>query len=212
MMRWPIRGRRARRQSQQRSWSSPQASKPNPPHQPGAGARRVFVTERDSLTGPYASEGVLQSTDPLTANPVYALRSSFYAVRTLAHGEVSRSDESMRHEGPSSLARLITPAPRGGCLTRCGLRREQPSGIDRGGCGGEHSRDRRACAQTAPSQVGRSSMARESRALAARAEREEGAAGLVVPDRHARAHAGLGTSGRCSAAGPPQLRNRSPAP
>jgi hypothetical protein len=50
-----------------------------------AGAAIVFVTERDSLTGAYASEGVLQSTDPLTANPVYTRRPSFYTVRTLAH-------------------------------------------------------------------------------------------------------------------------------
>jgi hypothetical protein len=50
-----------------------------------AGAAMVFATERDSLTGAYASEGVLHSTDPLTANPIYARRPSFYAIRTLAH-------------------------------------------------------------------------------------------------------------------------------
>jgi hypothetical protein len=49
-----------------------------------AGAAIVFVTERDSLTGPYASEGVLQTTDPLTAFSVYTRRPSFYAVRTFA--------------------------------------------------------------------------------------------------------------------------------
>jgi hypothetical protein len=49
-----------------------------------AGAAMVFVTERDSLTGRYASEGVLQSTDPLIANPTYTRRPSFYAVRALA--------------------------------------------------------------------------------------------------------------------------------
>jgi hypothetical protein len=50
-----------------------------------AGAAIVFVTERDTMTGPFASEGVLQSTDPLTTSLVYTRRPSFYAVRTLAH-------------------------------------------------------------------------------------------------------------------------------
>ena len=43
----------------------------------------VFVTERDTQTGPYASEGILQSADPLTANPQYTRRPSYYAVQTL---------------------------------------------------------------------------------------------------------------------------------
>ena len=50
----------------------------------GAGAQQVFVTERDSLTARYASEGVLDSSDPLPADPVYTRRPSFYAVRRLA--------------------------------------------------------------------------------------------------------------------------------
>jgi hypothetical protein len=50
----------------------------------GAGAAMVFVTERDSMTGRFASEGILQSADPLTAEPQYKLRPSFYAVRALA--------------------------------------------------------------------------------------------------------------------------------
>ena len=37
-----------------------------------AGASKVFVTERDTLTGPYASEGFLQTPDPLPAFPTYA--------------------------------------------------------------------------------------------------------------------------------------------
>jgi hypothetical protein len=49
-----------------------------------SGAAMVFVTERDSLTGRFASEGILQSSDPLTADPQYKLRPSFYAVRALA--------------------------------------------------------------------------------------------------------------------------------
>jgi hypothetical protein len=54
-------------------------------HMLNAGAAIVFITERDAMTGRYASEGVLQSSDPLTANPAYARRPSFYAARTLAH-------------------------------------------------------------------------------------------------------------------------------
>ena len=49
-----------------------------------AGAAMVYVTERDSLTGRYASEGILQSSDPLTADQQYTVRPSFYAVRALA--------------------------------------------------------------------------------------------------------------------------------
>jgi hypothetical protein len=48
-----------------------------------AGAAMVFVTERDSLGGPYASEGILQSAEPLTADPACTPRPSFYAVRAL---------------------------------------------------------------------------------------------------------------------------------
>jgi hypothetical protein len=36
-----------------------------------AGAAMVFVTERDSLSGRYATEGVLQSPDPLSADPAW---------------------------------------------------------------------------------------------------------------------------------------------
>ncbi|MGZ4185467.1 MAG: hypothetical protein ACXVFA_09035 [Solirubrobacteraceae bacterium] len=49
-----------------------------------SGAAMVYITERDSLTGRFASEGILQSSDPLTADPQYKLRPSFYAVQTLA--------------------------------------------------------------------------------------------------------------------------------
>jgi hypothetical protein len=54
-----------------------------------AGAAIVFVTERNSLTGRYASEGILESTDPLTADPEYARRLAFYAVQRLIHREVA---------------------------------------------------------------------------------------------------------------------------
>lgn len=49
-----------------------------------AGAGMVFVTERDNLTGRYATEGILQSKDPLTAVLPYTRRPSFYAVRAMA--------------------------------------------------------------------------------------------------------------------------------
>jgi hypothetical protein len=49
----------------------------------GAGAAMVFVTERDALTGSFASEGVLQSPDPLPAEPVVTPRPSYYAVHAL---------------------------------------------------------------------------------------------------------------------------------
>jgi hypothetical protein len=52
-----------------------------------AGAAKVFLTERDSQTGRFASEGLLRSSDPLTANPAYTRRPSFYAIRALAHAE-----------------------------------------------------------------------------------------------------------------------------
>jgi hypothetical protein len=54
-----------------------------------AGAAMVFVTERDSLTGRYATEGILQSTDPLTADPQYTRRPSYYAIRALIQRMIS---------------------------------------------------------------------------------------------------------------------------
>jgi hypothetical protein len=49
-----------------------------------AGAAMVFVTERDSLSGRFASEGILQSADPLMAAPRYKPRPAFDAVKALA--------------------------------------------------------------------------------------------------------------------------------
>jgi hypothetical protein len=51
-----------------------------------AGAGKVFATERDAMTGRYASEGVLSAPDPLPALPSFTRRPSFYAVRSLADG------------------------------------------------------------------------------------------------------------------------------
>jgi hypothetical protein len=50
-----------------------------------AGAAAVFVTERDTLSGPYASEGFLQTPDPLPAFPADSRRPSFYTIRQLAN-------------------------------------------------------------------------------------------------------------------------------
>jgi hypothetical protein len=48
------------------------------------GAAKVFVTERDTLSGPYASEGFLQTPDPLPAFPTFTRRPSFYTIQHLA--------------------------------------------------------------------------------------------------------------------------------
>jgi hypothetical protein len=61
----------------------------------GSGAAMVFVTERDSMSGRFASEGILECADPLTADPEYKLRPSFYAVRALAR---QLAHEQRRHK------------------------------------------------------------------------------------------------------------------
>jgi hypothetical protein len=61
-----------------------------------AGAAMVFVTSRDSLTGRFASEGVLQTITPNSADPAYVPRPSFYAVRALARSTLARRDHSTR--------------------------------------------------------------------------------------------------------------------
>jgi polysaccharide biosynthesis protein PslG len=48
-----------------------------------AGAAKIFVTERDATGGPFASEGVLASSDPLGPEPHCVRRPAFYAVRAL---------------------------------------------------------------------------------------------------------------------------------
>jgi hypothetical protein len=73
-----------------------------------AGASKVFVTERDSLDGPFASEGILDNTDPLAANPSYTRRPSFYTLRALATGT----------HGPPPTATIIgSPRTIGATLT-----------------------------------------------------------------------------------------------
>jgi hypothetical protein len=75
-----------------------------------AGASKVFITERDSLTGRYASEGVLQTTDPLTAFPQYTRRPSFYSARKLAEAlthqsTTTRMCAARRTDRPRNVAR-----------------------------------------------------------------------------------------------------------
>ena len=77
-------------------------------------AAMVFVTERDSMHGVHASEGILQSTDPLTATPVVTRRPSFYAVQTLADtlgaDRTSRDREATRPSGRRGRASGYGPA------------------------------------------------------------------------------------------------------
>lgn len=48
------------------------------------GVARVFVTERDLSSGPFASEGVLQTPNPLPPSPHVRRRPGFYTVQRLA--------------------------------------------------------------------------------------------------------------------------------
>ena len=50
----------------------------------GAGGDRIFVTERDWGTGAYASEGILETPNPLTADPKVRRRAAFAVVKEAA--------------------------------------------------------------------------------------------------------------------------------
>ena len=54
----------------------------------GTGAAKVFVTERDNLSGRFASEGVLggEVSDPIASGPSYSIvrKPAFYAIRRLS--------------------------------------------------------------------------------------------------------------------------------
>ena len=69
-----------------------------------AGAAKIFITERDSLTGPYASEGILNTTDPLTADPRYTRRPSFYTIHRLAHHEWRNAQSPAARTPPTTPA------------------------------------------------------------------------------------------------------------
>jgi hypothetical protein len=58
-----------------------------------AGAAKVFISERDALGGRFASEGILDTSDPLQAEPRYSRRPSFYAVRALARRVTATSSD-----------------------------------------------------------------------------------------------------------------------
>jgi hypothetical protein len=65
-----------------------------------AGVSKVFVTERDLGQGRFASEGVLQTPDPLTSSPRIRRRPSFYAMQRLARGAwVSAEAHASRQSG-----------------------------------------------------------------------------------------------------------------
>jgi hypothetical protein len=71
-----------------------------------AGAAMVFVTERDSLSGPYASEGILQTPDPLPAHPTYTFRPSYFMVRALISDIARRAAYSRTSASPLRMMRL----------------------------------------------------------------------------------------------------------
>jgi len=71
-----------------------------------AGAAMVFVTERDSLGGPYASEGVLQSPDPLPDDPSVTPRPSYYAVSALIRRLARRRDYTRMSASPLRMIRF----------------------------------------------------------------------------------------------------------
>ena len=50
----------------------------------GAGGAMIFVTERDWGSGAFASEGILESPNPLTANPQVRRRAAFEVVKSAA--------------------------------------------------------------------------------------------------------------------------------
>ena len=50
----------------------------------GAGGDMIFVTQRDWGPGPFASEGILESPDPLTAQPQVRRRAAFDVVKAAA--------------------------------------------------------------------------------------------------------------------------------
>lgn len=50
----------------------------------GAGADMIFVTERDWGSGAFASEGILESPNPLTADPKVRRRAAFFVVKAAA--------------------------------------------------------------------------------------------------------------------------------
>jgi hypothetical protein len=86
-----------------------------------AGAGKVFVTERDSMTGRFASEGVLHTIDPLTAFPDYTRRPSFYAVRALAR-------RNWRATAPARGSCPATPSPGHSNLRRAAQRQHATAG------------------------------------------------------------------------------------
>ena len=67
-----------------------------------AGAGMVFVTERDQQSGPFASEGVLETPNPLPADPTFRRRPSFYAVRSLASGLAAKRSRDRKQRRRST--------------------------------------------------------------------------------------------------------------
>jgi hypothetical protein len=86
-----------------------------------AGAAEVFVTERDNLSGEFASEGVLggQVADPPPADPQITAKPAFAVVQTIAEcfQALGRDCPGMRATA-SPAAALLPPAPPGQTSTR----------------------------------------------------------------------------------------------
>jgi hypothetical protein len=81
-----------------------------------AGAAEVFVTERDNLTGPFASEGVLGGdvADPPPADPEIATRASFAVVQATADCFVRLGRDCPGGPATASPATaILPPAPPG---------------------------------------------------------------------------------------------------
>jgi hypothetical protein len=94
-----------------------------------AGASMVFLTERDSLSGPYASEGFLKVTDPLPAFPTYVRRPSFDTIRRLARPGLWRGTARNGECAPSRHARRASRYRR---AVRRDKRDRQALGVRRG--------------------------------------------------------------------------------
>lgn len=74
-----------------------------------SGVDRVFVTERDLSRGGFASEGVLQTPNPLSASSVIRRRLSFYTLQRLAHGTWISAELRETHNSAAGCPAGATP-------------------------------------------------------------------------------------------------------
>ncbi len=99
-----------------------------------AGAAEVFVTERDNLTGPFASEGVLGGdvADPPPADPQIVTKPAFAAVQAIAEcfQQLGRDCPGAPATASPSTA-FLPPVPPGHASTRVGHRHRSRQRADR---------------------------------------------------------------------------------